>query len=186
MRGLITVCAVTVGQVAVADSAQADVALLVCDSATGDIDVNPPFTLLPTTVNIEGTASSDSCDGVGAAADITGATTEVTGTIVGALCVPLLNTFVGTLNAGSLHVIWEGGSSPGTSTFSWTIPASIQIGPSTSVLALVGYSVAGRFHIPAAPAEVLMILTLGNPTPACPGTNSVEVIDATVALLDVA
>lgn len=202
LRGLIIVGVLVGAQLAVAPVTQAakapsveevadpsallSSALLLCDEASGDIQIDPAFTLLPTTVTIEGTAGSDSCEGSGAAADITGATADVTGTIVGAICVPLLNTFVGTLNAGSMEVTWAGGPNPGTTTFSWTIPASIQIGPSTSVLALVGYSVAGRFHIPTAPATAVLILTLGNPSPDCPGTNSIEITDATIALLDVA
>lgn len=169
--------------ISAAPSASAQVTLVNCSggSAGGTLSISPPLTTVPAVLsNLEGSYDFTSCTGtVGVAA----ADDEFSGTIVAGTCVPITNTLLGTLNIGEETLTWTGGTGAPTSTVIWTVPAATQLGPSTSVIVLVGAVTSGRFYSSPVPAIITLTITVTNPTPACPGTDMAQLTDGQLTVV---
>lgn len=155
-----------------------------CSDVTGEIDFSPRLTAVPGIITMAGATSSDSCNGP---SGITGYSLEFDATLIGGLCVPATGVILGTLNAGTMTVHWEGGDGASTTDFAWTVPAGLQLGPETSVIAMVGYSQSGRFHDSGTPAIAELTLTLANATPSCTllsGPNHADFTSGSLLIAD--
>lgn len=177
------------GTAAVADTPRTEPTQLLdvvdCSDVTGDINFSPGLTVLPGIITMDGATSSDSCT---SPSGVTGYSLEFDATLIGGLCVPATGVILGTLNAGTMTVHWEGGSGASTTNFAWTVPAGLQIGPETSVIAMVGYSQSGRFHDSGTPAIAELTLTLANATPSCSlfsGPNHADFTSGSLLIADV-
>lgn len=177
------------GTAAVADTPQSNQTQLLdlvnCSNVTGDINFSPKLTAIPGIITMTGGTASNTCS---SPSGITGYTLDFDATLIGGLCVPATGVILGTLNAGTMTAHWQGGSGAATTNFAWTVPAGLQLGADSSVIVLVGYSQAGRFHDAGTPAIVELTLTLANATPSCSlfnGPNHADFTNGSLLIADV-
>lgn len=148
--------------------------LINCTGMSGDIVFSPAITTIPGIISLDGQAESSDCTG---SADVTGFTLDFDATLIAGTCVPGTGIVLGTLNAGTMTLHWEGGSGAPSTTFGGAVPAAVQIGPDASVIVYAGVSQAGRFHSALLPSVAEFTITLTNPTPTCGLTDGPQHAD---------